>query len=135
MDSSAATDDGTPISTNLTTAWFRLEEPQKTVRIKQGAYIKPVFESGPNLEYTISVVAGWDNYSSDEILVSSGDTGQIGSFIIGTTPIGGGFFAEAAKQPLRWRGEEARLQFVTQSSAGPDIITGYTVYGDVQGIR
>lgn len=135
MDSSASTDDGTIVSTNLTTAWIRLEEPQKTVRVKQGQYIKPVFESGPHIEYTISVVAGFDNYSSDSITVSSGDTGQIGTFIIGTTPIGGGFFAEAAKHPLRWRGEQARLQFTSQSSASPDILTGFTLYGDIGGIR
>lgn len=135
MDSSAATDDGDIISTDLTTAWLRLEEPQKTVRVKQGQYIKPVFESGPHLDYTINAVAGWDNYSSDTIVVSSGDTGQIGTFLIGTTPIGAGFYAEATKYPLRWRGEECRLQFLTQSSASPDIITGFTLYGSIAGIR
>lgn len=135
MDSSAATDDGTAIATDLTTAWLRLEEPQKTVRVKTGQYIKPVFESGPNLEYTINVVAGWDNYSSDSIAVSAGDAGQIGSSIVGTTPIGGGFFAQAVKYPLIWRGEEFRVEFRTESSAGPDIITGFTIYGDVGGRR
>lgn len=135
MDTSAATDDGTTISTELVTAWLRLEEPQKTVRVKQGQYIKPVFESGPRLEYTISVVAGWDNYSSDSIIVSSGDTGQIGSAIVGITPIGGGFFAEATKYPLRWRGEECRVTFSTESSASPDIITGFSLYGEIGGVR
>lgn len=135
MDTSAATDDGAIIDTDLTSAWLRLEEPQKTVRIKQGQYIKPVFESGPGLEYTINVVAGWDNYSSDSIAVSSGNTGQIGSFIIGTTPIGEGSFAEASKYPLRWRGEQCRVQFLTQSSASPDIITGFSLYGDIGGVR
>lgn len=135
MDSSASTDDGTPIATELTTAWLRLEEPQKTVRIKSGAYIKPVFESGPNISYTINAVAGWDNYSSDSIIVSAGGGGAIGSSIIGTTPIGAGEFAQATKSALRWRGEEVRLQFLTESSATPDIITGFTMYGDIGGIR
>lgn len=135
MDTSASTDDGDIISTDLTTAWLRLEEPQKTVRVKQGQYIKPVFESGPRLDYQINVVAGWDNYSSDSIEVSSGDSGQIGTAIVGLTPIGGGFFAQAIKYPLRWRGEECRLQFITASSAGPDIITGYALYGDLGGVR
>lgn len=134
MDSSASTDDGTPIGTNLTTAWYRLEEPQKTVRIKKGAYIKPVFES-VGVDYTISAVAGFDNFSSDSIMVSSGSSGQIGSFIIGSTPIGGGNFAQAIKHPLRWRGEEVRLQFTSETSAGPDIITGFSLYGDIQGVR
>lgn len=136
MDSSAATtDDGTSISTDLTTAWLRLEEPQKTIRIKQGQYIKPVFESGGNIEYTINAVAGFDNFSSDSIAVSSGNTGAIGSFVIGTTPIGGGQFAQADKHPLRWRGEQCRIQFTTDSSSGPDIITGFSLYGDIGGVR
>lgn len=135
MDSSAATDDGQVISTDLTTAWMRLEEPQKTLRIKQGQYIKPVFESGPNIEYTINAVAGWDNFSSDSITVSAGGEGQIGSAVVGTTPIGGGSFTQATKYPLRWRGEEVRLQFTTQSSAYPDIITGFGLYGNIAGWR
>lgn len=135
MDSSAATDNGAVITTDLITAWLRLEEPQRTVRIKSGSYIKPVFESGPNIEYTINVVAGWDNYSSDSVVVSSGGTGQIGTFLIGTTPIGQGSFAQAEKYPLQWRGEECRIEFTTQSSASPDIITGFTLYGDIGGVR
>lgn len=135
MDSSAAVDDGTIIATNLTTAWIRLEEPQKTVRVKQGQYIKPVFESGPNLDYTINVNAGFDNYSSDSVVVSSGNTGQIGSAIIGISPIGGGAFVEQTKTPLRWRGEQARIQFLTQASASPDVITGFSVYGAIAGVR
>lgn len=136
MDSSAATDDGQVITTTLTTAWLRLEEPQKTVRIKQGAYIRPVFESASDIAYTINAVAGWDGFSSDSITVSAGAaTGQIGTSIIGTTPIGAGSFAQAVKHPLRWRGEEVRLQFTTQSSATPDVITGFTLYGDISGIR
>jgi len=135
MDTSASTDDGTTIQTELTTSWLRLEEPQKTVRVKRGQYIKPVFESGPGVEYSIGVVAGFDGYSSDTIMVSSGQTGQIGSFIIGSTPIGGGAFAQAAKAALTWRGEQAQFTFTTDTSAGPDIITGFSVYGEILGIR
>lgn len=135
MDSSAATDDGTAVATNLVTAWLRLEEPQKTLRIKQGQYIRPVFESSPDIQYTINAVAGWDNLSSDAITVSAGGTGQIGSAIIGTTLIGGGSFTQASKYPLRWRGEQVRIQFVTESSATPDVITGFSLYGDIGGVR
>lgn len=135
MDSSASTDAGTVISTDLTTAWLRLEEPQKTVRVKQGSYIKPVFESGPNIEYTINAVAGFDGYSSDTVIVSSGNSGQIGSAIIGITPIGTGSFVQQPKTPLRWRGEQCRIQYLTQSSASPDIITGFSLYGEIGGVR
>lgn len=135
LDSSAATDDGEVVSTDLTTAWLRLEEPQYTPRIKEVKFIRPVFESGPNISYTINANAGWDNYSSDSIIVSAGGTGAIGTYQIGSDPIGGGEFAQANKYPLRVRGEQFKLQFTTQTSAFPDIITGFTVYGVIGGRR
>lgn len=135
MDASAPTDVGAAIATNLTTAWLRLEEPQITPRIKAFNYIRPVFESSPDVEYTISGIAGLDNYSSDSILVSAGGAGSIGTGIIGTTPIGGGSFAQTTKYPLSLRGEQARYQFVTESSAPEDIITSFTLYGNVAGAR
>lgn len=135
MDSSASTDTGTVISTNLTTAWMRLEEPKKTKRVKQGQYIAPVFESGPNVDYTINVVAGWDTLSSDTITASAGGSGQIGSAVIGTDAIGAGQTVQAIKYPLRWRGEEFQLEFITETSAGPDVITGFNVMGTIAGIR
>lgn len=135
MDSGAPTDDGERIATNITTAWLTMEEPQRTVRIKEGKYIRPIFESETGVVYTINAVAGWDNLSSDSIAVSAVGAGQIGTAIIGTTPIGAGNFAQASKQPLRWRGEQVRLEFVTESSASPDIITGFTLYGVIGGVR
>ena len=135
LDSGAATDDGAQIPTELTTAWLTLEEPRKTVRVKQLMYIKPVFESGANVEYTINAVAGWDNYSSDTIVVSAGGQGQIGQAVIGQAIIGNGTFTQAQKLPLRVRGEEMRLSFTTQTSAAPDVITGYSLYGEIFGAR
>jgi len=135
MDASAATDDGSPITTDLMTAWLRLEEPQASPRVKQGQYIRPIFESAPDIGYTINVVAGWDGLSRDSIVVSAGATGAIGSAIIGINAIGEGAYAQADKYPLRWRGEQARIEFITQSSASPDVITGFYVYGDLNGVR
>lgn len=135
LDSSAATDDGTIIGTDIITAWLRLEEPQRTPRVKQGQYIRPIFESGADIEYTINAVAGWDGFSSDSITVSAGNTGAIGSGVIGTQVIGQGQFAQADKYPLRWRGEQVRIEFTTNSSESPDIITGFYLYGDVGGVR
>ena len=135
LDSSGATDVGTRIFTSLTTAWLTLEEPQKTPRIKQGQYIKPIFESPNGVGYTINAVAGWDNFSTDSIIVSAFGGAVIGQAIVGTTPIGAGSFAQANKSPLRWRGEQVRIQFTSESSASPDIITGFGLYGVVGGIR
>lgn len=135
MDNGAATDDGDIISTGLTMAWLTLEEPRKTVRIKQGQYIRPVFESDPGIEYTINARAGWDGYSSDSIVVSAGGGGQIGAAIIGTDAIGVGTAAQANKYPLHWRGEQVEVEFTTNTSASPDIITGFTLYGSISGRR
>lgn len=138
MDNSAATDVGTPIFTDLATAWLRPGDDQtgmKTPRIKIGTYIRPIFESTSDCEYTISVRAGLDNYSSDSISVSAGGTGAIGTFIIGTTPIGGGSFAQTTKYPLCWRGEEVLVEFTSNSSAAEDIITSFALYGAISGMR
>lgn len=135
LDASASTDNGTPINTDISTAWLRLEEPQVTPRIKEGHFIRPIFESSPGLPYTISVRAGLDNYSGDEITVPAANLDAIGTAIIGTTPIGAGSFAQTQKYPLRWRGEEFRVQFTTQSSAPADTITSFTAYGNIAGRR
>lgn len=135
MDSSAATDNGQVISTQLTTAWLRLEEPQYTPRIKTGQYIKPLFESGTGIDYTITAKAGFDGFSADSINVPVFGGGAIGSFVIGTTQIGQGFNVFDQKYPLVWRGEQAQISFITESSASPDVITGFTIYGAIGGRR
>lgn len=135
IDSSASTDVGTPITTDLQTAWLRLEEPQVTPRIKEGHYIRPVFESSSEVEYTINVRAGLDNFSGDSITVSAGGTGAIGTAIVGVTEIGGGSFAEINKYSLRWRGEQFRVEFITESSAAKDIITSFVIEGNIAGKR
>jgi hypothetical protein len=76
-----------------------------------------------------------DGLSNDSITVSAGDTGAIGNAIIGTTPIGGGSLAQSNKYPLRWRGEQAQIEFTTQSSASNDVITAYTIFGNLGGKR
>lgn len=139
LDSSAVTDDGAVISTDLVTAWLRLEEPQRTPRVKRGQYIKPIFESDASVSYTINAVAGWDGLSSDSIVVSAGTAlgagATIGQWVIGTDAIGQGAYAQNEKFPLCWRGEQARIEFITNSSASPDVITGFYLYGDIHGVR
>lgn len=138
LDNNDAMDDGDVVSTDLEFAWMRLEEPQRSPRVKTGYYIRPVFESSGDIGYTINVVAGWDGLSNDSITVSavSLGSGVIGAAIIGTSPIGtGGTIVQNDKYPLRWRGEQARIEFTTQSQEIPDVITGLYLYGDVGGVR
>lgn len=136
MDNAAATDDGDIISTALTMPWVTLEEPKKSTRIKSGSYIRPVFESNPQIVYTINAVAGWDGFSGDTVAATAdGGGGQIGVNVIGTDPIGNGSIAQSNKFSLQWRGEQVEIEFTTNTSASPDIITGFTLYGNVGGRR
>lgn len=135
MDNGDTTDMGQVINTDLVTAWLRLEEPQRTIRIKQGTYIRPIFESTNGLMYTINAVAGLDNFSSDTATFTVEGTGAIGSFVIGTTPIGAGGYAQVPKLPLRWRGEQVQIEFITATSAAPDVLSSFTIFGDLGGYR
>lgn len=137
LDNGDVSDVGTPIPTDLQTSWLRLEEPQRSPRVKTGSYIRPVFESSGQIGYTINVVAGWDGLSSDSILVSAVALGAgiIGHAVIGSTPIGAGTIVQNDKYPLKWRGEQARIEFTTNSLESPDVLTGFYLYGDVGGVR
>lgn len=137
MDNGDATDLNSPIATDIETAWLRLEEPARTPRIKTGSYIRPIFESSSDIGYTINAIAGWDGLSTDSIMVSAVALGAgiIGSAIIGTTPIGAGTIVQNDKYPLRWRGEQVRINISTQSNEAPDILSGFFLYGDLNGVR
>lgn len=133
-DDGSYTDDGDIITTRLTTARYFLEEPARSVRIKRGYYIRPLFESGGNISYTITANGGWENISTDTITIPAQGGNQIGSGIVGAAQIGGSG-VQATKAALRWYGENVELVFETNTSAGPDIISGYTLYGSLTGRR
>lgn len=135
LDNGNVNDVGTSISTDLVTAWLRLEEPEVTPRIKEGHFIRPIFESSGDISYTINARAGLDNFSSDSIIASAAALGTIGQAIIGQTAIGVGEFAETTKYPLRWRGEQVRIEFISQSNAATDVISAFTLYGNIGGVR
>lgn len=128
------TDLGDPIPTKLITPWYRVEEPQKTVRVKDGKYIKPIFESGGGVVYQIQAQAGFDVLSSDTATVTAVGGSNIGQFTVGNSPIGGSG-VDQTKLSLRWRGEQVQLTIETESSAGPDVLTGYYIYGNQYGRR
>lgn len=128
------TDLGAPIPTSLITPWYRVEEPQKTVRVKDGKYIKPIFESGGGVVYQIEAQAGFDVLSSDTATVTAVGGSNIGQFTVGNSPIGGSG-VDQTKLSLRWRGEQMQLTITTESSAGPDVLTGYYIYGNQYGRR
>ncbi|NDD53715.1 hypothetical protein EBZ39_07525 [bacterium] len=127
-------DNGDIITTSMEFPYVRLEDPQRSVRIKSVKYIRFNFESGGSITYNIVANAGFDNLSKDTVSVTSTGGGVIGQAVVGTTPIGGSG-VQLAKTPLRVRGEEAKIIITSSSLSGPDVVSGFTLYGEVGGIR
>ena len=133
FDTGSYADDGEAIYTEFQTGWLSLEEPRRTVRTKQLQYIKPLFEAGAPITYTVRAEAPFDAESTDSVQIqASGGATPIGLAIIGEAVIGGSPVANI-KHPLRVRGEVMRLTITTESTAGPDILGRFTLYANVRG--
>ena len=131
-------DDGTNISTEYKTGWLTMDEPRKHVRIKQGHYIRPIFDAGQTIVYTIRAEGGFAGESDESILVTAAGGGgvPIGIWTIGTNEIGAaGAPVQDEKFPLRWRGKEVRITITTDDSKGPDVLSRFTLYGTQWGPR
>lgn len=112
------TDNGVNIATTYISPWHTLQESDSNVDIivKDGRYIKPVFETSAAIKYNISVVGDYDQLATDSVIVTATTSGI-------TNP----------KMPLRWRGKQAQFTITTDTSVGADIINSYTIYGNVFG--
>ena len=123
-------DDGTIFGTEYQSAWddmTGLTRKYHDVKTKQITAIKPVFETGTNIEYTIKVEAGFDRRSSETITIgASGGPATIGTVTIPFTI--GGAAAQNDSYPIRARGEHYRVTFTTNDALGPDILSRYTLY-------
>ncbi len=134
FDTGSYDDDGETYTTQYKTSWLTLSEPKNNVKIKQGNYIKPIFDTGATVSYTIRAEGEFAGDSGETITVNtSGANVAIG---IGTIPhkVGGSSIINE-KLPLRWRGEQVRLSFETQYQVGPDTIAQFTLYGNQFGTR
>ena len=112
------TDNGTNIATTYTSPWHTLQEADLNpdITVKDGRYIKPVFETSAAIKYNISVVGDYSQLATDSVVVTAAVSGI-------TNP----------KTPLRWRGQQAQFTITTDTSVGSDIINSYTIYGNVFG--
>jgi hypothetical protein len=127
-------DDGETYTTEYQTGWLTLDEPRRSLQVKQGHYIQPVMH-GVSTVYTIRAESPFGRIESSDVAVVTADSGQtIGTFTIGTFQIGGSNIFDH-KFPLRWRGKEMRLTFTTNDTAGPDVITRFTLYINRFGVR
>lgn len=133
FDKGDYSDDGASIPTSMRTAFLNLDESKtEDIRWKTGTYIKPVFETPAQIDYTISVVGGYDQLTNDSTTVTTEGVGEVGFSSVGASPVGGARIT-TEKRPLRWKGQKFYIEITTDTTQGPDIITGWTVYGNVLG--
>lgn len=135
-DDGSFTDDNEEYSTEYKTGWLTLEpNERRSVLTKQGNYIKPVFETGDTVNYSVLAEAGFDSESTETITIpASGGAAPIGLAVIGQSKIGGSS-TQNVKYSLRWRGEQVRLTFTTNDTKGPDTISRVTLYATKWGRR
>ena len=128
-------DDGDTYTTEYQTGWLSISsKTSRNTKIKQGNYIKPVFDVGTNIDYTLRAEGSYDVASGETITVStSGGSRGIGLDTIPFTI--GGSNIQNEKHQLRWRGEQLRLTYVTEDQNGPDTISRHTIYGSQWGVR
>lgn len=128
FDQGTYNDDGSNISTAYQTTWLTTYEPKaRSVRVKEGKYIKPIFDVGSTIPYTIQVEAGFGGEATETITVSAQGGRSIGTAVIGSDAIGGSPITDT-KYALRWRGEQARITFTTDDAKGPDTLSRFVLY-------
>lgn len=135
FDKGSYGDDGATISTALETGYLKLNEGnpgQESTQLRVGQYIKPIFETSAPITYTITAIAGYQDQTTDTASAVTSGVGQVGFASVGVSPIGGERIY-SQKLPLRYKGERFRVRFETDSVDGPDIITGFTIYGTLLG--
>ena len=135
--SSVYTDAGQIYDTEYQSVWLSLDEGRTgkgTNKMKSGVYILPNFEVGGSVVYEIEAVGGYDVESIDTVTATADSGGVIGVGVIGSTTLGGGRTV-SDKYPLRWRGEQVRITFRTSDAVGPDVLSSFTIYGNIHGRR
>jgi len=133
-------DDGEVYSTEYQTGWLTMGGARKDgrerpdVNQKKLLYMKPLFEAGAAITYSIRAEGGYDAESTDTASVPvSGGTQAVGLATIPFT-IGGSSVINT-KLPLRTNGEVHRITVSTQDDLGPDTLGRYTLYVSRSGFR
>lgn len=125
-------DDGSSIQTIYQTSFLNLTDPDQPPRVIDTRYIRPTFETTTEIVYTIDGEGGYDIISTDQIITTARAAGVVGKGVVGKSVIGG-FLTENPKLPFRLRGQQIRLTITTDDTNGPDIISDYTLYGNIFG--
>lgn len=132
FDTGSYSDDGSNIQTVLETGWLTMQEPQQSTQLKSGCYIRTQFEAGTPVTYTITATGDFSQISTDTVVVTAAGVGEVGFAQVGTSPVGGARILDQ-KLPLRWKGKQFKIRVETNDTNGPDIITGFTIYGNILG--
>lgn len=132
FDNGSYADDNEPIPTVIETGYLKLVETQESTQIKSVVYARPIFETSVPIEYNVTILGDYDQNNTDTVSFTTRGVGEVGFAVVGSSPVGGRRVNET-KVPLRAKGQVFRIQFTTNSTQGPDIITGYTLYGNVLG--
>jgi hypothetical protein len=132
FDTGSYSDDGDNINTIIESGWLTMNEPKQSTQLKSGHYVRVQFEAGSPVTYTLSVVGDFSEIASDTVSVTAEGVGQVGFAKVGTSPVGGTRILDK-KLPLRWKGKQFKIRIETNDANGPDIITGYTIYGNIIG--
>lgn len=132
FDTGTYSDDGDNINTVIESGWLSMQEPQQSTQLKSGTYIRTQFEAGAALTYTITVTGDFSEIATDTVTVTAAGVGQVGFAQVGVAPVGGKRILDT-KLPLRWKGKQFKIRIETNDTSGPDIIAGYTIYGNILG--
>lgn len=138
FDQGTFSDDGEPISTEYQTPFLSPGESfnNRTPKIRAGKYIKPIFNVGYQAAYTIRAESAYEAEATENVTVTA--TGAlnrpVGVAVIGTDTIGG-VGVSNVKYPLRWRGEVVRITIENNNTSGPDVLSRFTLYGNMEGHR
>ena len=132
FDTGTYSDDGDNINTVLESGWLSMQEPQQSTQLKSGCYVRTQFEAGAPIVYTLTITGDFAETATDTVIVTAEGVGQVGFAAVGTAPVGGKRILDA-KLPLRWKGKQFKMRIETNDTSGPDIITGYTIYGNILG--
>jgi len=134
FDDGTYTDDGESYTTEYQTSWLQLSEPRDNIKIKQGNYIKPIFDAGAPVSYEVRAEGDFAVNSGETITIDvSGGSDPIALATIPYTI--GGSSIQNVKHALRWRGEQVRITFKTDDAQGPDVVSQFTLYANMFGTR
>lgn len=132
FDDGDTSDDGEVISTEYQFQWPTLEEPNRSVDVKDVRYIKTFFETTTETVYNVSAEAAIGLLQAqDSVNVTASGGPVIGSgWTVGSSPVGGIKTVSEVLSPLRLRGGQFKLNIKTSGGLGTDVISKFALMGN-----